>query len=227
MSISSPDYFGPLFSRSTLALAVIAQLQNPPAPQCDAGRLIYYLAEVERQTGVAPRTYSPPPGPTSYRHLQPDSDAWTEDVLPIIHVVVQPTGAPQRYDEGVYSQVFRIEVSATTVGNYPEEALLSADAYGAAIAGSILQKGSLGLSNVVKTDLLDYPLTTWVDRDMRRIARSTAAFQTRVMPVFIERIGPMVWPTDPYSVPGPYSITEVNVDLIATGSSSIATVTEP
>ena len=58
--------FGRLVSRASIVQAILTLLTEPPAPGA-APLLLYYLADVERQLGLAPRSLQEPPGPSSYR----------------------------------------------------------------------------------------------------------------------------------------------------------------
>jgi hypothetical protein len=212
------DSFGPILSLGDVQDAVLALLQTPP----DGGGaplIVYYLAERERLTpDMAPRTFDPP---AAYRGGT-DFTVFQEDQFPTVIVVVAPSGKPERFAGGTYSQWFEVQIGAIVKRETQDDARAHAHGYGIALAALIAQNGGLGPSTInpgsrfaIKTDLEEFPAVEFAFNatTSRNILRSTVTFQTRVAPVLGET-GPPGFPHDPYADPEVVATIEtVDVDL--------------
>lgn len=191
------DQFGPLVSRWSVEQAIIGLLSSPPSIVSTTYPLIaYYLAEVERQTGLAPRTLPLPPGPKSY---QGGVDALTlqAEWMPMVHVIVQPDGAAMMMDTGTYGQRFECQVVSTAGDDNENTARMVADHYAAAIAGIIAHHGSLG-AGATGTTLVETGVVRLLDpEEARQVAQSSVVFSTLIAPMFWTA-APTVLPADPY-----------------------------
>lgn len=197
------DVFGLLFSRNQVERALLDLLQNPPVGPNDqvgtAPRIVYYLAEVERQTGLTPHTLPTPPGPDSYRGGL-DFNTLRAEWFPLLTVLAQPLGDAGALDTTSYGQGYQIQVAATVGDDSEDTARLIADSYGIAVTGAILQHGSLGIG-ATTTILTRMPSTKLLSPANRQVARSVSVFATQIKPV-ITNAGPIDWPSDPYAAAG-------------------------
>lgn len=191
--------FGQLVSRASIVQAILTLLTEPPA-QGAGPLLLYYLADVERQLGLTPRTLPVPPGPSSYRS-EVDFETFQAEWLPLIGVDAQPTGRVERHEGGEYGQWYQVQAAAIVADDDEDQARTYADAYAIAIAAAIVQNGSLG-GIATRTLLTTAPMVEYVNPDVRQVSRATVQLQTYVQPVLVEYAGkPMSWPADPYSIP--------------------------
>lgn len=207
--------YGPLISLWNVEQAVISTLLAPPL-EGTAPRLVYYLAEVERQNGIVPRTLPVPPADDSY-YGGLDALSWIEASLPSLIVAVKPEGPPERMGAGDYGQMFQIAVTAIVAGEHEDAARQIAQHYGTAIQGAILQRGSLGLDGA-KTTLAGSPDVTFTEQDTRRFMQVALTFHTWVPLTVSEANGPLSVPRDPYTPAGDWPLvqdTNVTVSPLA------------
>ena len=71
---------------------------------------MYWLADIERNHNLAPRTIKPPPGPSSWRG-EIDWETLSSEWMPLIGVAARPIGAAERYSAGTV-QPYEISVRA-------------------------------------------------------------------------------------------------------------------
>jgi hypothetical protein len=218
------DSFGPFVSRADVEHAVLNTLQTPPAGT-GYPALVYYLAEAERLAGQPAHTFDMPPS-GSYR-ASLDFTRYIADGLPLLIVVVKPTGRPERYERGQYSQWFDVQVAAVVKGDDEDAARALADAYGVAIANLIEQSGGLGPNRdstgrfAIKTNLEAFPDVEFEESatSSRNVLRTVVTFQTCVAPVLIET-GPPSFPQDPYAA----AIEPVTVETVTTTFDGVETL---
>lgn len=193
------DSLGTLVSLWQVEQALIGVLQDPPPTPATMPRVTYYLAEVERQTGLPPQTLPLPPGPSSYRGGV-DADTMMAEWFPMITVIVEPDGAPQYLDGYTVSQVLRAQVVAKTGDDSEDTARMIADAYGAAIARCVLDAGTLG-GVAAQTRLTSGPTTSLLDAaNARQVVICTVEFSILIAPMFT--LGaPLSWAASPYTTP--------------------------
>lgn len=232
--------FQNLVSRGAVEQAVLSLIQTPPAGSTYP-LIVYYLAEVERQLGLAAQTILVPPGSASYRGGV-DFDTFEQEWQPVITVAAQPTGEAERYDsDGKYGQWYEIQVAATVTAGDEDSARVLADQYGAALAGLLLQQGGLGtrtdsdgstITFAEKTVLRVAPRVEYPNPKLRRLLRSIVLVESFVQGVFAEA-GPGSFGTNPYTAPGALpNVSTVKFELQTedtlgnVGPASGATVTD-
>lgn len=208
------DQFGPSVGPWTIEGAALASLQDPPAYGLSSPRLVYYLADQERQMGLAAQTLPVPPGPSSYRGGV-DAGTLQAEWFPMLHVNVSPMGTPDRPDMLTYGQRWQVTVTATHGDDDPSVARMVAESYGAAVALLFTQYGSLGIG-ATDTTITQFPRPELLNPvNARQVCRTTVVFETYTAPVAVKR-GPVSWPDDPYTAPGDWpQVTTVNVTVDA------------
>lgn len=207
------DVFGPIISRWQVEQAVLNVLQNPPASGLTSPRLVYYLAEIERQNSLGAQTLPVPPGPNSYRGGV-DTVTLQAEWFPMLTVVAQPAGKPVAVDTFTYAQSYEISVTATVGDDNEDTARMIADHYGAAVVAAILQNGSLGIG-ATTTMLARMPSAELLSAVTRQVLRSVAVFTTTIAPA-VTNAGPTSWQSNPYSDPSSLpAVDTVNVTVAA------------
>lgn len=210
------DVFGPFVGRNVIEQAVLSMFQQPPEGS-QSPLLVYYLAVVERQQGLAPESIKLPPGPSSYRGGV-DVGTGMPEWFPMLTVNVKPTGLPEASGHS-YGQWFEIKIYATVGDDDEDAARILADQYGIAIAGLIKQNGALG-GIVNDMRWTGYPDVEIPDPDVRQIVRSVNTFQAYVETVLTNTGPPLAFNADPYQAPGDWPTVEtvdVTVDAIPPG----------
>lgn len=198
-SAPNPATFGVIVSRNQIEAAVLSLLSSPPPASGSSYPLVaYYLAEIERQSGLAAKTFPLPPGPSSYRG---GADAMTmlAEWFPMYSVVVQ-SQSTEYLDRFNLAATYKLQVTATVADDSEDTARLYADGLGAAAAKALMDFGSLG-GIASSTMLTDAPDIAFLDaRDARQVARSTVTAMVSVMPV-LQLATPQTWGADPYVDP--------------------------
>ena len=214
MTIDFAGTFGPLVGLENVKQAIITLLSQPPTGG-DTPLVVYYLAEIERQHGLAARTLTQPPSPDSY-YGGIDHLSWDESLLPSIIVITQPTGSPERYGDGTYGQWFESQVAAVVQGNDEDDAQMIAAHYGSALTGALLENGDLGgiadkteLAEAAKLEFLEDPAT-------RVFARAVVTVRSFVEPIAGDLDSPTNWPTDPYTPSSQPPVAETT-DFVVVG----------
>jgi hypothetical protein len=207
------DLFGASVGPWQVEQAVINLLQGVP-PDGQAPLLVYYLADQERVLGLPPRTVPVPPGSSSYRGGVDDNTLEAE-WFPVVHVVVEPSGAPVRLDWGGYAQSYEVRVTATCGDNDEDIARRASYAYGAAIAQAVIQNGTLGIS-ATNTVLVRAPTGELLNAiSNRQVVRTTVTFDTLIAPAFTT-LGPASWNFAPYAIASDWpEIQDVSVTVTA------------
>lgn len=193
------DSFGTIVARWQVEQAILSTLQAIPPSPATAPTIVYYLAEVERQMGLSPRTLPLPPGPNSYRGGT-DGVTMMAEWLPMIHAIAQPIGKVEYLDRYTAAQPYKLQMLCTVGDDDEDMARMIADAYGAAVARALLDFGALG-GLASGTMLTAAPSVAPLDaRDARQVMRSSLTLETLIAPVFT--VGaPSVWTADPYAPP--------------------------
>jgi len=187
------DAFGAIVGRDQVAQAVAGMLSQ---------WLPVYIAEIERQRGLMPRTLPLPPNAditaldTSYQ-IGVDLETWTLAETPVIIVVTQPTGTPTRFDLGFYGCWYESQIAVIVQAEDEQSAIQQADWYGAAVMACALQQGSLG-GVVSKTLLVEPARTEFVNPAVRNVARAVVTVHHWVGNIVDESRGPLSPPSDPY-----------------------------
>lgn len=214
------DEFGPLISEETVQDAVLALLSTAPFGG-SAPLVVYYLAEIERQVGLAQQALD---APLVYRGGT-DFEVWQGDESPTIIVVVEPENEPEIPEPGVYGQRFEINAGVILRSEEENDARWRARYYGLAIAAAIAQNAHLGtnpydnsLKLATETIMTRSPVTTFAadSNTSRNIMRSVVTFETLVMPTLVAWSGPKNFPASPYTPPGDWPVIDtVNVTVDA------------
>lgn len=137
----------------------------------------YMLRVLERRHGYPAGTLVEPPGTTSYTGGI-DFDTWTEDLLPMVIVVVQPNGDAERSMLG-YSQWYEIEAAAVVARETEEEARIHAGHLATAVMAAITQHGDLG-GLASSTDLVTGPTLEFPEPQTRTIVRARVTVRSYI-----------------------------------------------
>lgn len=143
-----------------------------------------YLPEVEAQNGL-PDTLVRPPSADSY-YGGVDDQTWSENMLPAIIVVAEPT-EDAIHLASAYQQWFEVQITAVVVGDDENSGRTLADWYGAAIMSAVAQSENLdGFAG--NTLLIGFPRVTFVEEppDRREFAQVTAIFHMLISDVVNE-----------------------------------------
>lgn len=120
--------FGRLLTASAVSAAVKAHLE---------AWLVPFLAEVERQLELDPRSIA---APRSW-DIVSEFGKFDASSLPAVVIAVDEVqGDPARYGDGSYNATFPVGVAVVTGGRTPQETERNAMAYGAAIRGAMLYR---------------------------------------------------------------------------------------
>lgn len=207
--------FGVIFSRYQLERAILSTLQTPP-PGATASLLAYYVAESERQQGLAPQTIPLPPGPSSYRGGV-DAGTLMAEWFPMVTVTAQPAGDAQRLDRYTLAQAYEAQVVCTAGDDSEQAARMVADAYGASVAKLIMDFGTLGIgaTDTRVTRMADIALLDATNA--RQVCRATVHVQTLIAPA-LETSPPSAWPASPYTPAAQWPTVQTvnNVTVTAT-----------
>lgn len=195
-----PAMYGFLKSGYDLEQAVIRHLRGdlPDDDGDHPGWMTAYIAEIERQLGLDPKTI---PVIKSYVTAN-EFRKWPEEQTPAI-LVVSPglTDPPKKEGDGTYRGSFSLGVAAIAKGRTKQETQRTAKVYGAAIAGAMVQHPSLqGFARGLGWRDQSY---TDIDSDEgRTLASSQNIFEIEVGNLVQAFGGPVVVPEDPYVDPG-------------------------
>jgi hypothetical protein len=188
-----------------------------------------YLAEVERQHGIRPKTLERPPAPASYHGATKEATSWTDAGLPEVIVTVEPADEPEVSASVGYVQAFEVAVHCVVEGKDGVEQLLPEDSarmqaslYGAAVEGMV-QQGELEIPGLEWSRMVGSPSVECPDEDKRRQQVSTTTFHVWVAPTVDQNAGPVG--ATPQEAPGytgpeePFELAPevetVNVDVNA------------
>ena len=175
-----------------------------------------YIAELERQEGLAPASIPLPPDPSLSYLGGVDWEIWEQSWSPQWTVIVKPAGPPERVSgAGIYHQVFNVQVGvnfvmpadAPSLGPIEEDSARQyADLLGMAGCAAIMQHGGIGrwpdgTTVSAKTVLTAFPDTSYPYPEERRTARCVFAVQMIVTNALTEAAGPSTPPANPYASP--------------------------
>lgn len=196
--------------------------------------MVTYIAEVERNEGLAAHTIPVPPSADSY-HGGLDFDTWRQGLEPVVIVNAEPTEDAERRGTGEYSQWFEVHVAAICVAdqkfydpnthNQVEDAARHlADFYGKAILGLLTQQlnNGNGPAFMVRSDLLISPTTEFISPEVPSVARAVGSWRMLVHPVVDESQGPTTVPSDPYATPNPIPDVETENLTVTFDASNVA-----
>jgi hypothetical protein len=162
-----------------------------------------YMAEVERQKGLQPRTIPRPPTPESY-HGGVDLETWVGADTPEVMVLAKPSGPPERFASS-YTQGYTLTVgclcigTGSTLAERPEDdARIVASYLGAATMLLVQQPALGGLTE--RLVMIAAPDVSLPDSEKRAIAQVVTEFEVWVTEIVSETAGP-VGPT-PQESPG-------------------------
>jgi hypothetical protein len=182
----SEDFFGPLISSWDVETAAISTLRT---------WFPTYLAELERQHGLRPKTIPRPPSPESY-HGGEDAESFFQEILPEVVVVANPTGEAERFSESI-TQCFELQVMCLWIGTGSELAERAEDearavaSYLGSATMLLAQQPSLG-GLAENTILIETPVVSLPNPDARQIAQVVTVFHT-----FVNVIDPTAGPLQP------------------------------
>lgn len=218
------EIFGQIVTRRDVELALVSFLQ---------AWIPTYVAEMERQAQIAPRTVPLPPDQDKSYRGGLDWDSWEQAWSPVFIVNPQAMGSPERqYGPGVYLQPFQVDCCVNFVatnqirdlvadgkGLLEDNARQYADILGMAACAALLQHGQIGkwpsgAPISTKTYLSRYPVTVYPYPKDRRVARSQFSVVMLVDGVVREAGGPPAPYLDPYQDAPDYPIVNtINVTL--------------
>jgi hypothetical protein len=194
-----------------------------------------YLAEIERERGLQPRSLERPPAPESYHGGTAEAIAWDQAHLPEVVVVVEPTGTPELAASAGYVQAYEVQVWCIVMGddgaqsapgatNAEDSARMQASHYGAA-SMLLVQHGDLeGFAE--RTVMVGAPRVECPEPEKRRQQAATTTFHVWVPPIITEMGGP-VGP-NPQESPGYGGDPEAPFgDAPTVQSSDVTVVAEP
>jgi hypothetical protein len=155
-----------------------------------------YLAVVEREHGLRPKSLERPPTPESIHGGTVEAIAWADDELPSVIVIVEPEGEPEVSASVGYVQGFEVQVWCVAMGKdgveqlLPEEsARLQVSHYGAAVM-LLVQQGALEIPNLQWSRMVGYPRVECPEPEKRRRQASITTFHVWVAPVVNQNLGP-------------------------------------
>jgi hypothetical protein len=155
-----------------------------------------YLAEVERQSGIATGTLERPRSVFA----SADLDNWPEFQRPSVAIVCSGLlGEPEKHAQGRYSGWFGFKIGATIAEQDEQSARLCAHVYQAALEALIAQQGAFGDQGATET--------IWTGRDShlpdeedRTLALAESDFKVWVSSIITAGDGPTE--PDPRETPG-------------------------
>jgi hypothetical protein len=168
-----------------------------------------YIAEVERQDGLAARSIALPHS-IEVSNYDTDVEKWPEHQTPAV-VVMAPglTERPEKAGEGIYTARWALSIGAVVAprGDKVSPRLLSAR-YAAAIRACILQHRTLE-GVVMGIDWLDESYDDSGPLASRSLAACRVVFEVQVDDVVTAGAGPTGDPPDdPYDPPGEWGEAE-------------------
>jgi len=159
-----------------------------------------YLAEVERQKGLAPQTLSLP---RSYSTVN-EFYKWEEDNLPGI-IVVSPGTSPKppvKEGNGSYRSWYRVGVAVVASGKNRDETRLITKLYSTALLASVMQHqdlgGDLGVEGIAWTGKRNSDVP---DEQGRTLGSGQVTFDVEIRDVLNPRLGMLEPAADPYDDP--------------------------
>lgn len=181
--MSEEDLFGPLVSTWLIQQRTLTTL-----------RAWYptYLAEVERQEGLEPKTLGRPEQPLGYYpgvdFFSAGPGAETPANPPLVIVSVAPHGSPEMADMW-YEQLYQVQIATIVRGDTEEESIQFASLHGAAQM-LLAHIGDLG-GLAERTVMSGAPEVEFADPNEadRRLMRAVTTFDVHVAPI-LNQFGP-------------------------------------
>lgn len=185
---------GPLVAPWNVEQAVVETL---------SGWLALYVYDIERQNNLVAHTIPLPPAPESVTGGL-DFESWQEDLLPMLIVVCNPLGEPERNASIGYSQLYGIDVGVVVVGDDERQARQYAGLLAAAATGALLQRGGMG-GLVTRTRMVGAPRASFPDPEQRRVVLCDFRLTADVNAIVNDDAGPVdpAPPADPQPAPPP------------------------
>lgn len=203
--------FGIIKTRSQVQQAVIDHLQGDLEKGGDhAGWMTPYLAEVERQMGLNPKSLPPVRAWVTANEFR----KMPEEQIPV-GVVVSPglSDRPVKDGSKVYTAKWHIGIAIVVKGRDKEETGENAGLYAAACRGAMLQHQSLG-GFAKAVDWLDEDYTNIKTEANRTLGSAQLIFEIEVGNTIQTLAGLVTVPEDPYDVPDSWPTAEkVTVDV--------------
>lgn len=198
----SVEVYGKLFDLTEMEEAVTDTLQV---------WLPAYVAEIERQRGITPRTI---PLPRSWGHVN-EFYKFTEEQLPSVIVVSPGTAAsePKQKGDGSYHSWYRVGVAVVAAGRDRETTRRISKLYVAAVRGAILQHQTLGDFGAEGIRWMGDRNQDVPDEQGRTLGSGAVMFDVEVKDVINSRFGPLTPPDDPYANEGWPHVTSVDVKV--------------
>lgn len=198
--------FGRLLTTNAVSSAVEAHLKL---------WIIPFLAEVERQIAVAPRTVA---APKSWETVSVFGKFDASALPSVVIAVDEISGEPTRYGDGSYEATFPVAVAVVVGGRTPKDVQRNSMAYGAAVRGAMLHAfDPVGALGAVGMKWVGESYTEIDASDRRTKGAAMVLFDVRVENVARDYVGRSLGttpPADPYLAP----------DALATVQSVITTV---
>lgn len=166
--MTTDPIFGPLVSHPDVEAAVLTTLR---------AWVPFMLRVLERRHGFRAGTLQDPPGASSYIGGL-DFETWTEDFLPMVIAVVNPTGQADRGANGI-NQMFEVEVAALVAAQTEDEARARAGYLGTAVMAALAQHGDLG-GLASHTEPIGTPKLEFPDPNIRVLVRARTTFESYV-----------------------------------------------
>lgn len=185
-----------------------------------ADYIVPYVSDYAAEHGIPVKSVPIPPTPESI-HGDIDGTRYSSELFPELTVMVQPTGAVERYDDGTYGSWFDVVVFAyVQVFGDQDRTRALADLYGTALQKLLPQQGEFGLNPdgsefATRTRLQSPYSLAFPEADVRDIVRAAISVRTFLSNLVSDFEGPRVAPQNPYGTPLPISEAEkVEVNVI-------------
>lgn len=199
MSATVYSSIGPLLTRDDIELGMLTHVQT---------WLVTYLAEVERQKGLAPRTIATP---KSWEVVN-EYTRYPEEQMPFV-AVISPGRAPSKPlidGDGQVTAWWNLALGAIVATRDEKSAKVLAGYYGAAMRGLVMQMPMLGgwASGVEWTEERydDFPRVT--ERTMAAVRLGFTVEVESVLSIYTAPRDPSTFqpkpPADPYAPPTDY-----------------------
>lgn len=205
--------FGPLIVETDVDGAVIGTLKL---------WLPTYLAQAERDRGLASRTLARPK-PESYANTLED-DEFLDHRLPAILVTTASAPAFTRMAGGVYEAIWTVAVSSVVRGDYPSITREIASVFNGCVRLCLTQQGHLDdFANGVRAVSSNLARVSDSTDQGRFLAVGVSAFQVRTENVMDDDLGPVV-PGGPYDDPDPAEDPDTPYEPLVNVSSVTTTI---
>lgn len=188
--------FGKIIGKEQVEQAVEATLKK---------WMTTYLAEIERQRGIPPRSL---PEIRNYTNVN-EFEKWPEDQLPLVVIISPGLGGekPRMEGDGTYTAKFLIGLATVVSADTQENTSKIAGMYGAAVRACLAQQQDLGgISTGIEWQ--DERFDDIPNEERRSLASVQEVFLVEVPGIVNERDGLMAVPDDPYAPIGDWPEAE-------------------